>query len=1662
MSAPRRSRWRRWTFRLLLAAVAARVLLALFLVPLLRYAASFAGLELELGSASLCLLGGSFRLEQVTVRVADAPAAPPLLLAKAIAVDLAASELWSGRIVVADAEFAGAEVQLRREADGSLLLPRAWLEPAPVHVATPTAAPTASDAAWTFQLPVALASVRVHDVRLCFDDRTSGSAQLYEGTVDVRVRDVGVADRTGELAVRLHSPRWFDDAWLTLTTNNGATALELQGDGALTGVRPAGLPLPAEIATAFADVRTLAVTLHTTATGTAAPTNPRQPVFAGGLQLEVLADEQQRALLKASLGPAKRNANGVEQALQLSLQAPEWAQSLTVRDAALTVGERGRALRGNLELRALRPTRLLPWLASRGIAWPTTGLDLGAYFDAELGDAIAAELRDVSLVGDGERFELALATISDLRTTTDELAIGDVRLWGPQLTVLRTNDGALGLAGLRLRSPLEAPAAAPAPKAAAPFAAPTWPRLRLGTLHWSGANVQFTDASLTPPATLALGDTELSIDALTLGAEAPPGRLVFATSLADAIGALRLEAELTPSATSLRSTLQLTGDGITANALAPWLAKAGLVPTLQNGSLRLLADAEVRCEPTGALLRTSLSNLAFVDGEQPLLRVRSLRGDGVRVDADGLDLGSWRLGEPFVACARGDDGHLALLGMRTTSPAAAVSAAATAASSNDSTAPKGSPTQPATATPTRDAAGQFPAPRRHGELVLERGVLQCTLPGREPPLRAMADAVVGRAAADTQSTPLTATLQVDGIVRSLRARANLVPGPSWQLGCELDAEGLRGDGLAGLLPPDLRCTLVDGAFHLALDAKALPPAQASANGGLACELRALRLTDRGEELLALDQLSLPVRELGNDDLHLGQLTARGLRGLCTATSDGTHFAGLLLAATTSARGPATASAANGAPAANGTPTANGTPATNAAPTATANAIRLPLVRLDGATFELERLVVRDRRGDDGEPLIVRGSLRADAFAPRLDAPSPLQLTLRASALPLCRELAAELTLEPYAVAPTIDGAVRIGGLSTTKLAAVSPSLASKVQGTSDDLTATARLHARLDLKRRDPRSLDPTRAFAGELSLTDVAVVDGSLGPGNERSLAKIGEVDVVLRAFDPASGDLLLRSVHVDDVQLAAVRSAAGLDLLGLRLLAPNPEPNPAASPAPAAAPNAAPSAATGALPGEAPPARPVATSAPEPSTGSATEFAVDQLQVAGLSIDLRDETTTPPTHLPFADVEFELERFTTRALREPLQWQFRTAIRGGPVALEKRVVHSSLLTGLVGSAGAAVLGGSDRHETEARPLVDEIRVRGELQLFPALAGRIVTDIAALELPAFRGLAKATGVELTDGVLDHGSTLVLRGDDGLALDSSTVLTWLSLREPPGGPISTYLRLPAPLDTVLFLLRNDADEQRLPLRVRIDGHRAKSGEVTQAAVDALVAVIADAVASAGKRAGGMVTGALGLGGDGKVPELTAQWPFAVGDPLPPTAEVAPLLAALRADPTLELVLVHELGSADLARAGALTSPSPAAITATIASLRVRHRELLAERAELAPAVLAAYDTGRTHEARTAHQRLAGLDQELGELERALDEALGMLGEDSPRQQRRRASAAAIALGQKRLAAVAANLRQLAPELPEKQIQWRRPRSVPTADLPEGGVVRAMLRRRTTG
>src|SRR5262249_11459323 len=151
-----------------------------------------------------------------------------------------------------------------------------------------------------------------------------------------------------------------------------------------------------------------------------------------------------------------------------------------------------------------------------------------------------------------------------------------------------------------------------------------------------------------------------------------------------------------------------------------------------------------------------------------------------------------------------------------------------------------------------------------------------------------------------------------------------------------------------------------------------------------------------------------------------------------------------------------------------------------------------------------------------------------------------------------------------------------------------------------------------------------------------------------------------------------------------------------------------------------------------------------------------------------------------------------------------------------------------------------------EKRPAWDEIAVSGSLALYPKPKGWVHLAVSALELQTFKAEAAKSGVEISDSTLDTEVDVRLR-EEGLSVDSDTTLSWLSVSEPPNGPISSYLKLPAPLDSVLYLLRDANAQQRLPVNFKVEGDQLSRSEITEVASSALLHLITDAVKAAPMR-----------------------------------------------------------------------------------------------------------------------------------------------------------------------------------------------------------------------
>jgi hypothetical protein len=1574
---PKKRRWRRWLWRLALAAIVARLLLALFLPQVLALAARWWGLSLTMRTASLSITGLSLRLEDLVVGDAARPDAPPLLTAHEFEVDASFRDLLAGDLVLVDGALVSARIRLEREPDGSWRLPAAFVAKAPVAAPPPRTAPAPAATAAApppFTLPARIVSARLHDVMVRIVDATGVAPREHEVTIDADVRDLG-DERPGSIVVRAYSPEWFDCAWLRAEVTAQRSLLQVDWRCELQGVQPARHELPADVRALCTNMRTLGATVRGSLTGRIDASGKRRE-FSGNVRLAVECDDDERMQWLFAFGPTREDGTNATIPFAVEGSARDCVQSVQVRDAQIVIANDEATVHGHFAVERATLARLRPLLDARGIAMPESGVGVQATFDATVGASLGAGLRDVVVQGAGDSVRLSALQVSDVRLADGGLAIGAIAANGPELQIVRTADGALRVAGVCVM-PLPAAAAARTATPPATAAAPTLPRLRLGSLDCTGVQITVRDERRPDAPPLRLDEVAVRGDGITLGADAPPGHLAANLRVVDSIESLHVDATLTPTATSLAVQAQITGSGITGKSAAPWLKPLGLAPVLKDGSLACTATAKVATNGGGIAFDAQLADVQLQDGGEKLFAVARVSGSGARLGASEIDVGDWHIEAPFVAVHRCAGGHVRAFGIEV-DPDQALAAA-----------PPPPPSPRATHTPA-PVAPAIPAPPalalRLGDLGVRGAVVRLTTDEDEPVDVVVDVAVHGAGNADP--VPFELRTHIAGACDRAELRGTFARAAR-RIEAAIDVVGLHGEGLQRLLPSRVRCTLADGAVGGHLLA-ALPP---NTTPGALLELDALRMLDRGDEIAALDHLRLEVEEPAPDHARVVAIDGHGMRAEVALATDGLQVPGFVLA-----------------------PPEPAAPRAAASP---AGALRIPVLAVDALTLTCDRLVVRDRRAGDAEPLVIAGQLTMDPWQALDDAESspPAHLHVRASLQPLCGELQVDAEIDPYAQQPTIDVTMRAAHLDFTALQRVSPRLGETVQGTVSTAEIAATLAARIDLKRHDGREFDFSHPLAGDLLIDHVSFVDTSTGT----PLASVGAIEVAVRAIDPRQGDVLLRSVEISDPHIEIAREADGLHAAGLRVSIP---------------------ATVG---GGAPPA------------AGGPEFAVDRLHVEGLHVTCRDATTTPPTLLPVADGEVDLSRFSTRCFTEARPFVFNVSLRGGDVPFQKRVVHSSVFMGVLGSAAAAVTGDT-KEQIEQRPLFDEFNLTGSLQPAPFLRGRMLVNAVAFELTALRGLAKQSGVDISDGLLDYHVEVDLNGPDGVHASGNNVFTWLSVSEPPGGPISTYLRLPAPVESVMWLLRNDADEQRLPFDFVVPTAGIGGGAVRDKAAEALARLIGDAVSGAAVRTASVFTGVLGLTGAVHKP-ISAAVPFAAGDPLPGDCDLSAVIAAVAGDEQIEVVLTHELGAADFAHAEALATPPREQVVAQAEHLRQRRSAITGARPALAAAVDALYAAGRMQEAQVRRAELVAQDELFDEVQHTLERVIEMLANDSPRAAQRRTHAAVVQLGTARLATVQAALRRALPPAAADRVVVRPARAVTTAELTGGGHVVACTRRR---
>jgi len=331
---------------------------------------------------------------------------------------------------------------------------------------------------------------------------------------------------------------------------------------------------------------------------------------------------------------------------------------------------------------------------------------------------------------------------------------------------------------------------------------------------------------------------------------------------------------------------------------------------------------------------------------------------------------------------------------------------------------------------------------------------------------------------------------------------------------------------------------------------------------------------------------------------------------------------------------------------------------------------------------------------------------------------------------------------------------------------------------------------------------------------------------------------------------------------------------------------------------------------------------------------------------------------------------------------------------------------------------------------LFDEVALQGRVSFVPALEGRASMEVVGFELLGVRGLAEEQGFEIGDGTLDARVKMRFQGQDGIAVDAKSTFTHLSLSEPSGGPISRYLSLPMPLDTVLFLTKNEADEHVVPVSVHLEEGQIGHGELLSAIMQATGVVLAEAVASAPLR---LVTGVTSLFGvdltgsaasDGD-PTLSLEYAVGAVELSPAEhAKLAEFVRGLGANSSRVLAIEHAFGRGDLARADVLGNPPHEETRDLVDGLRTRKGSLVRQRDESSAAARVSAALGDRSELAAAQERMSALDRELAGVEDALDAALELERNGAERHRDGRARRAALEIGRARVSALREALLEL--------------------------------------
>lgn len=1264
------------------------------------------------------------------------------------------------------------------------------------------------------------------------------------------------------------------------------------------------------------------------------------------------------------------------------LNAPGLIKSVSLVGQMRPTPEK-QALALRVQAGGIKPEVLEPYLKAIGIESSLQDGSFEAELTGELGTGAdgkpvaSAQLTRIRFADGSELFALSDVKIAGIGwDSTGLLRIDSIDIAGPSLQARREASGEFSVLGLRTTFSTTPPAPKSlrvAPPSTAPSRIPVAeiPRLQIGKLTWRDFKLHFQDLAHASAQTLALTDagveiTDLLIDTRSAAA-GKPGTLrawVVAPGLAERVD---VEGTITPGGRDIQATFDVSAKGITASALAPYLAAWNIEPALSGAALQLSADVRIADTSGGLSASLGVRDARYSDGDVELLGVDELTLAGIEVKPDEVVLGEVKLERPRARAERDAQGRLSAGGLRL------LAASATSPLSDDR--PKHFPTTAPTLA--------MPIAARIGSLRLANASFAWSDAAQVTPiattLQASAEVdgfVLGKSAPPATFKVITS---IDGAIGQALMAGSLMTGPDQQaLEVDVTVNGMSAGPLAAYLPEGVVPTLRDGRLKAILSAQ-LADLPDGKGRSARLEIRGAQLTQSVEAapLLTMESLvaAAPRIDPAGGVFAVDEISLKGLATDVRLHDDYSVEAVGLRVSAPPAKSDAPSERESTRPA-----TSTTLPNEDVAAIVAQARRAFPLLTLEKLDLNVQKLSIRNDAIKDSAPLVL-SELRLTNNKPIAIGGSeaasrpPAELLVSARLDPIVRSIAVSSSIAALAEQPSVKIDLILSGIQGDGLTALLPQLKSVVDGAA---MTDGRFQTHLELSgkfsRRGPADFDFTRPFDLDLQIKGTEFRAEPQGP----ILAGVEQVHAEAIRVTPATGAVSLKTLEITKPIGQLWRDKDGLHALGWTVKLPTME-QPLPEPAPLEL--ATPAQADGST----------ATTAP-------AELRIDKLLISGVDLRVEDRVFDPPVVIPLNGLDVEVRNLSNLALSEP----------------ERPIRFSALV-----SSGKTPLPSirSGPGELEERELFSQVAASGQLTLYPQPSGWLKSSVSGFEVSSLRGVAHAVEITLGKGVFDSRTDIRIKSG---AIDARTrsVITDLQISEPPNGPIQRTLGLPATLDVVVKALQDPDGSITVPMSIPIREGQISGAAIAGAAIGAFGSIVTTAVASAPIKVAGGVGGLLGMP-EGAAPARQEPVELAFGPAITSLSSadrqsLDRLVAQMRKDKNVELTLRHELGGGDVSRARQRANPSAQDCANLAYRLRATKLQLLSERAALAGRTRALVASGSTADSARAVQQLRELDRRLAQTEDAMDQLYELMRPGAERQSERRTRAASLEISSDRL------------------------------------------------